>query len=132
MKKITTKKIALIVVIFLFIGAGTIFASGKTDFQEEEVFLSENEMIDGDYLGAAGVVDVAGTVDGDVMIAGGMINFSGQTLNFSGLDLDTYVLIGSNNISINSTALPELNASAILDDKKLVCLSICSTLLLSS
>ena len=79
MKKEITIKIALIVAIFLFIGAGTIFASGKTDFQEEEVFLSENEMIDGDYLGAAGVVDVAGTVDGDVMIAGGMINFSGKS-----------------------------------------------------
>ncbi|MCK5332586.1 hypothetical protein KAJ41_01835 [Candidatus Parcubacteria bacterium] len=79
MKKTTTKKIALAVAIFLFVGVGTIFSSGKTDFQEDEVFLAESEIINGDYLGAAGVVDVAGTVNGDVMIAGGMINFSGKS-----------------------------------------------------
>jgi len=78
MKK-QTKKIALIMTIFLLIGAGTIFAAGKTDFQEEEIFLLENETVNGDYLGAAGVVDVAGTVDGDVMIAGGMLNFYGKS-----------------------------------------------------
>ena len=75
----TTKKIALIMAVFLFIGIGTIFASGKTDFKEEEVFLLENEIVNGDYLGAAGIVDVAGTVNGDVMIAGGTINFSGKS-----------------------------------------------------
>lgn len=79
MKKEITIKIAFIMAIFLFVGAGTIFASGRTDFQEKEVFLSESETVDGDYLGAAGVVDVAGTVDGDVMVAGGMINFSGKS-----------------------------------------------------
>ena len=78
MKK-TTKKIALIMAIFLFIGTGTIFAAGRTDFKEEEVFLSENETVNGDYLGAAGIIDIAGTVNGDVMIAGGTINFSGKS-----------------------------------------------------
>ncbi len=78
MKK-TTKKIALIVAIFLFIGVSTIFASGKTDFKEEEIFLLESETVDGDYLGAAGIVDVAGNVNGDVMIAGGMLNFYGKS-----------------------------------------------------
>ena len=78
MKK-TTKKIVLVMAVFLFIGAGTIFASGRTGFEEEEVFLSENETVNGDYLGAAGVIDIAGTVNGDVMIAGGTINFSGKS-----------------------------------------------------
>ena len=36
MKK-TTKKVALIAAIFLFIGASTIFASGRADFKEEEI-----------------------------------------------------------------------------------------------
>ena len=78
MKK-TTTKIALVMAVFLFIGAGIILASGKTDFKEEEIFLPESETVNGDYLGAAGVVDVAGTVDGDVMIAGGMLNFYGKS-----------------------------------------------------
>lgn len=77
--KTITKKVAFAVAIFLFVGAGTIFAAGKTDFREEEVFLPESETVDGDYLGAAEVVDVAGTVNGDVMIAGGMLNFSGKS-----------------------------------------------------
>ena len=77
--KQTTTKIALVMAVFLFIGAGVIFASGKTDFEEEEVFLLESETVNGDYLGVAGVVDVAGTVDGDVMIAGGMLNFYGKS-----------------------------------------------------
>ena len=44
----------------------------------------------------------------------GAINFSGQTLNFSGADLDTYVTIEDNLIGIDSDNLPELNVSAVL------------------
>ncbi len=78
MKKIT-KNFALITAVFLLVGAGAVFASGKTDFQEEEIFLLESETVNGDYLGAAGIVDIAGTVNGDVMIAGGMLNFDGKS-----------------------------------------------------
>ncbi len=44
----------------------------------------------------------------------GKINFSGQTLNFSGADLDSFVTIEDNLIGIDSDALPELNVSAEL------------------
>ncbi len=44
----------------------------------------------------------------------GMINFSGQTIDFSGLDLDTYVSIGNNSIIVDSVASPQLNVSAVL------------------
>ena len=44
----------------------------------------------------------------------GMINFSGETIDFSGLDLDSFVSIENNSIIVDSVALPELNVSAIL------------------
>ena len=44
----------------------------------------------------------------------GKINFSGQTLNFSSLDLDGYVTIGNNLIGFDTAILPGLNVPAIL------------------
>ena len=80
MSKKLIKKISLLAVILFFVGVGMAVASSKIDSGKEEIFLLENEMVDGDYLGAAGSVDVAGTVNGDVMVAGGMLNISGKSL----------------------------------------------------
>ena len=44
----------------------------------------------------------------------GKIHFSGQTLDFEGLDLDNNIIINNNQISINSSIFPELNVSAFL------------------
>jgi len=44
----------------------------------------------------------------------GLINWSGKTLDFSGLDLDSNINISYNYIYLNSTALPNQNTSAIL------------------
>lgn len=70
---------AVLAVVLLITTAGLVFASGKSDFSKDEIFVPESETIDGDYLGAAGVVDVAGNINGDVMVAGGMLNFSGKS-----------------------------------------------------
>jgi C1A family cysteine protease len=44
----------------------------------------------------------------------GMINFSSVNLNFTNIDLDSYVNISDNRIEVNSSALPILNTTAIL------------------
>ena len=44
----------------------------------------------------------------------GMINFSSVDVNFSNINLDNYVNISSNYIEINSSAVPQLNKSAVL------------------
>jgi len=80
MNKKLIKKVSLFAVILFFVGIGTVVASSRIDSGEEEIFLAENETVDGDYLGASGSVDVAGTVNGDVMVAGGLLNVSGKSL----------------------------------------------------
>lgn len=64
--------IALFLVSTIVVSANTIVRSG------EIVSISEDQVIDGDFYGAAGTVNVSGVIEEDAVITGGQITINGN------------------------------------------------------
>ena len=63
----------------------------------ESVSLAENQMVEGDFYGAAGKVNISGSVTEDVLAAGGQVKINGsigEDATIFGITVDTHGTVG--------------------------------------
>jgi len=84
LEKITFMGFWATVLIFTTALISPVFASDSFVNTGKTISLSKEEVVNHDLLVAAGQIDIAGTVEGDVIALGGLISISGNVKGYNG------------------------------------------------